>query len=500
LNKLFAILRAWNFCRCSIWPFLIVTAAISCSWRVATAQPFTVQGPGVNSNDFRVTTFATGLSFPIGMVQLSDGSVLVAINEGSSYLNSVGKIIRLTDTNQNGVADGPPSVLYSGLPPGVTALRAAGNLFIATGDTTPISILRRGNLPSDPLLLVGQVIINYPGPGRRQHSATALGVRKTLGYTNRFDIFFQLGAEYNFGKSTNSLSFTNSNIPGASGVLVADAAHMLTLIDNGTNVTATNCVQIASGLRNAAGFTFNPATGDLYLQDNGIDGLVDANEPLSADEVNFIARTNIGSAVQFFGYPTNYTAYRTGTKVGGAGIQPRIAFQPLPNPTNGRESEGPFDMTFAPPGFPNGLNTGIFMGFHGKYTSAGTANEENPVVYADPVSSNYFHFILGQQAGIGHLDGLLATRDSLFVADMTTNGNIFSSTNAGVIYQIKSLVPPVPPSLGARFVGTQIELSWDRGGLQEAADASGPWSDVSDGFSPYAVEPNAPQKFYRARF
>jgi glucose/arabinose dehydrogenase len=474
--------------------------AISCSWSVATAQPFTVQGPGVNSNDFRITTFATGLSYPIGMVALSDGSLLVAINEGTHYWNSNGKIIRLTDTNHNGIADGPGAVLYAGLPGGVTALKAAGNLFVVVGDTRPITILRRGNSPSDPLSLVGQISINYPGTVMRQHSATALGVRKTPGYTNRFDICIPLGAEYNFAKTTNSLSFTNSNIPGAVGVLAPDAAHMLTLIDNGTNVVSTNCVQIGSGLRNAAGFAFHPTTGDLYLQDNGIDGLVNGGEPLSADEINFIARTNIGVVVQFFGFPTNYTTYRTGTKVGGAGIQPRIAFQPLPNPTNGRESEGPFDMTFAPPGFPNGLNTGIFLGFHGQYTSAGTANEENPIVYADPISSNYFHFILGQQVGVGHLDGLLATRDSLFVADMTSTGNIFNSTNAGVIYQIKSLVAPVPPTLAARSLGTQIELSWDRGGLQEAANASGPWSDVSDAFSPYAVQPNAPHKFYRVRF
>jgi len=65
---------------------------------------------------------------------------------------------------------------------------------------------------------------------------------------------------------------------------------MLTVEDHGTSVSATNLVQLASGLRNPAGFAIHPATGDLYFQDNGIDGLVDANEPLSADELNFIAR------------------------------------------------------------------------------------------------------------------------------------------------------------------------------------------------------------------
>src|SRR5437763_1322539 len=46
------------------------------------AAPFTVQGPGVNSTDFRVTTFASGLDFPLGMARLSDGSLLVAVSQG----------------------------------------------------------------------------------------------------------------------------------------------------------------------------------------------------------------------------------------------------------------------------------------------------------------------------------------------------------------------------------------------------------------------------------
>ena len=462
------------------------------------AQPFTVQGPGVNSNDFRVTTFASGLDFPLGMATLADGSLLVTVAQGANYFSAPGRLVRLTDTNQDGVADGPPAVLYNNLASSLTAVRVAGNLVVVTGTAKPITILRAGALPSDSLTLVGQITINYPPS--RGHPHSALGLRKTPGYTNRHDLLFQLGCEYNFTVSTNTLVLTNSNIPGAQGVLVGDAVHMLTLIDNGTSVTATNLTQIASGLRNAAGFAFHPVTGDLYLQDNGIDGLVNGNEPLSADELNFVARTNLGGAVEFFGFPTNYTLYRTNTFVGGAGIPPLIAFQPIPNPFTGRESEGVNNITFAPPGFPNGLNTGLFLGFHGKFNNGGTANEENPVVYAGPANGNYFHFILGQQTGIGHLDGLLATRDSLFVADLVTTGNLSSGSGAGVIYQIKSLVTPAPPTVTARRVGAQIELQWDRGALQTATEVNGVWSDVADAFSPYVIVSDGPHKFYRVKY
>jgi len=66
-----------------------------------TAAPFTVQGPGVNPADFRVTTFATGLNYPHGMQTLPDGSFLVAVSNpvspSAGFFNSTGALIRLVD-------------------------------------------------------------------------------------------------------------------------------------------------------------------------------------------------------------------------------------------------------------------------------------------------------------------------------------------------------------------------------------------------------------------
>jgi len=493
LNKPVFIRRVQNVCGRAV-----VAVALLGDVRLTVAQPFTVQGPGVNTNDFRVTTFAVSLDFPLGMLKLADDSLLVVINQGASFSTSTGKLVRLTDTNQDGIADGAGTTLYSGLPAGQTVVRAAGRLVLVAGDAKPITVLRAGALPSDPLTPVGRIGIAYIN--NRSHPNSALAVRKTPGFTNRFDLLFHLGAEYNFAKTTNTLALTNSNIPGATGVLAGDSIHMLTLIDDGVNVTATNLIQIASGLRNPAGYAFHPTTGDLYLQDNGIDGLVNGNEPHSADELNFIARTNLGGPVEFFGFPTNYSAYRSNVVIGGAGIQPLITFRPIPDPANGRENEGVSDITFAPPGFPNGLNAGMFLGFHGKFTSAGTANEENPLAYADLTAGNYFHFIQGQQPGIGHFDGLLATRDSLFVADLVSTGSPFNGAGAGVIYQIKSLVTPSPPQLMARTVDRQVQLTWDRGALQEAEQLSGPWTDVTDAFSPHSVSATNPRNFFRTRY
>src|SRR5256885_136918 len=73
----------------------------------ASSQPFTVQGPGVNSNDFRVTVFAAGLTNPLAMARLADDSLLVTLSEAANFFTASGRLLRFTDTNLDGVADGP---------------------------------------------------------------------------------------------------------------------------------------------------------------------------------------------------------------------------------------------------------------------------------------------------------------------------------------------------------------------------------------------------------
>ncbi len=489
----------------SRWLFRFCSAgyALFVGWYAASfasAAPFTIQGPGVNPGDFRITVFATNLNYPLGMVRLSDGSLMVAISKGTSWGGSTGQIIRLTDTNQNGVADGPGTVLYTGLPGGQSSLRMSGNLVFVTGQGSgkPISILRAGVEPSNALTYVGAINLTYPSGGWL-HPHSALAVRPTPGKPGSCDLFFQLGSDVNFSNTTRTVTMSSAQIAGASGTLQGESIYMLTLTDNVTSVVATNLTRVASGLRNAAGFAFHPVSGDLYFEDNGIDGIGNPNEPHSADELNAIPAVLVGNGtVQYFGFPSNYTAYRTGTVVGGAGIQPLVAFQPLPNPANGSESEGPNDIAFAPPGFPPGLNNGVFVGFHGKYGLGGIANEENPLVFVDLTNYSYFQFIGNNEPNIGHLDGLLTTGDSLFAADLAATGfGSSSSTNTGVIYQIKSLVT----RLAFRVNNNSLELTWPAGVLQQAESLIGPWNDVPGATSPYpvALNSNPVQVFYRTK-
>jgi len=132
------------------------------------AVPFTVQGLGVNSNDFRVTVFASGLDFPLGMAKLPDGSLLVGISQGANFFNSTGKLLRFVDANDDGIADGAGTVLYSGLPSGQTAVRVAGNLVFVTGQYKPITVLRLGLPLLRPSRSSAGLVSAIPAPGTIQ--------------------------------------------------------------------------------------------------------------------------------------------------------------------------------------------------------------------------------------------------------------------------------------------------------------------------------------------
>ena len=89
------------------WFLLVLSALIISHANRTFAQPVIRNGPDYSASNFRVTTFAKTLRFPTSMQQLSDNSILVAVNNptGGSFFQSTGQLIRLVDANQNGIAD-----------------------------------------------------------------------------------------------------------------------------------------------------------------------------------------------------------------------------------------------------------------------------------------------------------------------------------------------------------------------------------------------------------
>src|SRR5205807_101626 len=73
-----------------------------------------------------------------------------------------------------------------------------------------------------------------------------------------------------------------------------------------------------------------------------------------------------------------------------------------------------------------------------------------------------FHFISSFEPGSGHLDGLVASDDSLFVADLSATG-FLEGVGTGVIYQIKarSASTPVLAVTPASIVaGGTVTAAW----------------------------------------
>lgn len=410
----------------------------------------------MNPADFRITTFATGLNFPVGMTALSDGSILVATTNGDSFFGSdSGTLTRLADTDGDGIAEVVQPLVTNVAGGRLTSVRRAGELIAVTGQgqDNPISLYRTGDDPGDPLTFLGRIELDYPS-GAWLHPHSALALREAPGEPGRFELYFQLGSDRNFATTTRRVELVGL---GLSASLAGDAIHRVTLAYDGSALAAVDHTQIATGLRNASGLLFDPSTGDLYIAENGIDGLVNANEPHSADEINVIAANEIGTTVVDFGFPETYEAYRTGDTIGSTGRLPAAIFQPLP-PPDGEEAEGINEAAFAPPAFPEALRGKLFAGFHGKYGLGGLPNEENPVALVDLSTGESFHIIANDEEEVGHLDGLLSTFDTLYLADISPLGG-FDRSNAhtGVIYAVTSLID-------------RVEGDYNLDGMVDAAD------------------------------
>jgi glucose/arabinose dehydrogenase len=260
-----------------------------------------------------------------------------------------------------------------------------------------------------------------------------LAVRPHGDDPDRVELFFNVGA------SGNDTSGKTVRLTGLVSATVDDAAlYRVVVDDTGPALTISTPELIATGLRNAAAFGFAPGSGDLIITDNGIDTPGDELVALSADEINRIPANQIGGAPEDFGFPDSYVEYATGATIRDRGLPPIVAFRPI----DGSENEGVASLAFAPPHFPQGLNGEVFVGFHGQYDDSGVTNEENPLVYADLDSGETIDFIANDDPHVGHLDSLLATDDTLYVADLCgSDGFLSNPTRCGVIYAIHANAP-----------------------------------------------------------
>jgi len=220
-------------------------AAVVSPTRVVPLQDEIGLPPG-----FGISVFAQGLSDPRMMALGPDGELYVAER-------GAGRIIRLPDRDDDGVADSAPSgveVVADGLrAPSSIAFYVDSSLYV--GETTRILRL------SDP-----------DGDGVFQEQEVVIDGLPSGGHSTRTVLFSPDG------------QYLYVSIGSSCNVCVEDDERRATIMRY--NPDGSGGEIYAQGLRNAVGITFRPGTSELWATNNGRDWLGDDQPPETIYRVN----------------------------------------------------------------------------------------------------------------------------------------------------------------------------------------------------------------------
>jgi glucose/arabinose dehydrogenase len=412
--------------------------ALAVSAYGGTIAPFDLALPN-GAGSVSGTTIASGLDFTYGMALLPDGSLVYGSNAPTSPYGiaagpSNGSIWVLPKETDGSF--GAPYEAVANAGGVVTNIRNAGNLTVVDSGAAST---RTMSFYDQNFNLLGSVSFNYPNP-YWEHSTGMSLISPQPDGSDR--IFFIVGSETDQTKTTDQV--TTSGL--FSATLNADSVYMVTVNDNGGTLSASSPTQVATGLRNAYGLTLDSA-GDLIIGENGQDGAHIVNET-SADTLDLIPSSEIGTTVFDFGFPDSYVDFATGAYIDGdpSATPPLAAFLPVAG-ANGmlQSSEGLAGMAFVAPGtmpFAGPLG-GEIVGFDGVSPAGGAANYDNTMLYYDFASGQYYPLVDAGLPGVGHLNTVLVSGNTIFMADTSIEGDLTSSdgANSGAIYEFTVTTP-----------------------------------------------------------
>jgi len=243
---------------------LVLTASMACSPLFAqqgdgtdvTASVNTFKPAKVDATSERLA----GLKVPQGFqvrplaTGLQNIRIIAVSPEGRIYISrrEQGDVLMLEDQDEDGTLDRPAAVVLTR--PGAHGLAIAnGQLFVATANDVYRAPLR----PDGSVGAAERIINDLPDGGQHPNRTLAFGPDGML--------------YISVGSSCNACNETNP-----------EHATLLRSSPDGKSRSI-----FASGLRNTIGFAWDPATGELWGMDHGIDYLGDEEQP---EELNRIRK------------------------------------------------------------------------------------------------------------------------------------------------------------------------------------------------------------------
>jgi glucose/arabinose dehydrogenase/quercetin dioxygenase-like cupin family protein len=413
---------------------LVATAVLFSAWAaVAGAQPTapaTPVAPAVPAvlkvpDGFVVSVFAAGLPRARLMAVSPEGVLVVAKRN---------EVVALPDADGDGTAE--PRVLFGDLLYAHSVAFGHGYLYIAT---TP-AVLRvkwTNGAPAG----IPERIVELPTSTPSLHTSRSLAI----GPDGR--LYVSIGSSCNTCVEADARRTTLQ-------VFDADGSNGRTL---------------ASGLRNAVGFAWDPRTGRLWGGDPGVDGLGDDAPP---EEINLIEDG------KHYGHPVYL-----GQNVDNPSPESRAAANAISrSAVTAAAFELPAHMTpmglafYTGTRFPEPYRTSMYVAVHGSTTrSVKVGYKVLRIVMEDgrPVRSEDFV--------TGWLTGDAVSGRPVGIVTGTDGALYISDDNKGFIYRVAATAPPpagssareivthrVPPMDGNRLAMQVVEVSYAPGGWSES--------------------------------
>jgi hypothetical protein len=408
------------------------------SLSVVSGRAGLINSNAVDPSLFNLSVFASGLPFPAGVHPLADGSVLVQTSPDYGY--AAGQLLSFDSAGGGG-----GTVYTAGALGLMTGSAQVGNYYaigndsseIGPGGDHSITLLQPGASSGAPMSVAATFELNYPTPW--DHENVGIAAEPTPGVPGSWDLILNVGSQYDniATPSGSQITLTGtgfSSIP-ATISLSGDSLYKITIDESGAQPAVTSVTQVATGIRNVFGMTFDSA-GNLWFSDNGMDYLPPGStqptpppgEPPQADELDFLSASQLDSGTPVnYGFPNCYIQYAwgniPGVPVGSGCVQPVVAFQPVTDASGIHQLKGVTQIALAPPTFPTGFNDGIFIGF----TGDGGPNDNAGMAYYDFGTGLYTQFI--ESTDVDNIIGLASTANALYFTD-TGTGNVYELSAA----------------------------------------------------------------------